>query len=146
MYPPGDERQESHEQRQERQQALLDQHSFDEDLVGYSMLEDLDLSYRIGLDTRLVVEPQARLLHRRSPRNRLSPERYSYFLAVHRLWFVEKHFDSFSCRLAFWWSVAGKLIILLFTNHPDRDEALRGFLQGVRAAWTRDHYLLRSEA
>lgn len=125
--------------------TLLDRHRFDEGLTGYSMLEDLDLSYRISRHTRLVVQPQARLLHRRSPCNRLPTKRYSYTLAVHRFWFVEKNLDTLPCRLAFWWSMLGKLIILLVTFHPDRDAALRGFLRGLRATWVRDHELLRGE-
>jgi hypothetical protein len=63
---------------------------------------------------------------------------------VRRYWFVEKNLGSASHRLAFWWSMLGKLLILLVSAHPDRDEALRGFLRGLWTVWRRDHPLLRS--
>jgi hypothetical protein len=62
-----------------------------------------------------------------------------------RYWFVEKNLESGPHRLAFWWSMLGKLLILLVSSHPDRDEALCGFMRGIRTVWRRDHALLRSE-
>ena len=123
---------------------LLEQHRFDRALTGYSMLEDLDLSYRIHQQTRLVVQPRARLTHRRASRNRLDAERYSYALTVHRRWFVEKHFAASSARLAYWWGLVGQLLAILTSSSPSRPAALRGLIRGVRTVLARDHPLLRS--
>lgn len=122
--------------------SLLQQDRFDEDLRGYAMLEDLDLSYRIHQRTRLVVETEARLTHRRSPRNRLNAERYSHALTVHRRWFVEKHFDDFDSRLAFWWSLVGRFLAIIASSAPHRRAALRGLIRGVKAVLRREHPLL----
>jgi len=125
--------------------ALLDEMRFDATLTGYAMLEDLDLSYRVGRSTRLVVQPAARLHHRRASENRLDAEQYTFSLVIHRRWFVEKNLSSVSDQLAFWWSMLGKLLILLVSTHPNRDEALLGFLRALRVIGRRDHPLLRSD-
>lgn len=122
--------------------ALLEQHRFDETLTGYSMLEDLDLSYRIYQETRLVVQPEARLTHRRSARNRFDAERYNHALTVHRRWFVEKHFDDLESRLAYWWSLLGRLLAITVSSAPRRTAALRGLLRGLETVLTRTHPLL----
>ncbi|MFB6271835.1 MAG: glycosyltransferase family 2 protein [Salinibacter sp.] len=122
--------------------SLLNQHRFDEELIGYSMLEDLDLSYRIHRQARLVVQPEAHLTHRRSSRNRFDAERYSRALTVHRRWFVEKHFGNLWSRLAYWWSLVGRLLAIQTSSDPNRDAALRGLLRGLRTVLIRDHPLL----
>ena len=63
---------------------------------------------------------------------------------VRRYWFVEKNLGSALNRLSFWWSMLGKFFALLVSTTPDRDEALRGFLRGLRTVMHRDHDLLRS--
>ena len=124
--------------------AVLDATRFDERLVGYSMLEDLDLSYRISRDAPLVVQPRAQLFHRRSSLNRPDVEQYSRALTVHRRWFVEKHFDSVRSRGAYWWSVLGRLLAVSLSRRPHRTAALRGLLRGIRTVWTRNDSLLRT--
>ena len=124
---------------------LLEEHRFDEALTGYSMLEDLDLSYRVGQSNPLVVAPSAQLLHRRAAQNRPNPEQYHYALTVHRRWFVEKHFGSRRARLAYAWSLVGRLLALCTSAAPAR-AALRGLLRGVATVCTRQHPLLCAPA
>lgn len=119
---------------------FLDQHRFDKNLTGYSMLEDLDLSYRVHRQARLVVQPKARLTHRRSTRNRFDTERYNHALTVHRRWFVEKHFDP--PYPAYWWSLVGRLSAILTSSGPHRTAALQGLVRGVRTVLSRNHPLL----
>lgn len=107
------------------------------------MLEDRDLSYRIGQEARLVVQPQARLYHRRSSRNRYDTERHVYSRVVHRRWFIDKHFAGPIPRLAFWWSLLGRFLATAISSDPDRDAALRGLRRGIRTVWTRSHSLLQ---
>ena len=122
--------------------ALLDRHRFDDALTGYSMLEDLDLSYRIGQVSRLVIQPEAQLLHRRSPRNRFDAEQYHAALTIHRRWFIEKHFGNLRRRAAYWWSIVGRALALLTASAPTRMAALRGLCTGIARVWSRDHPLL----
>lgn len=122
--------------------SLLNQHRFDDGLTGYSMLEDLDLSYRIRHQARLAVDPEAYLTHRRSARNRIDTEQYNYALTVHRRWFIEKHFDTVTSRLAYWWSLVGRLFAIMASSDPHRSAARRGVLYGIRTVLTRNHLLL----
>jgi len=125
---------------------VFERHRFDPAVEGPSpRLEDLDFSYRVAREGPLSVVPKARCVHRFSSANRRELRDSSLERVVRRYWFVEKNLGSASHRLAFWWSMLGKLLILLVSSHPDRDEALRGFLRGVRTVWRRDHPLLRSE-
>ncbi|MFO8100051.1 MAG: hypothetical protein R6T83_10600 [Salinibacter sp.] len=122
---------------------LIERHRFDTALQGYSMMEDLDLSYRVGRETRLVVQPKAQLLHRRSSKNRFSAERYHRALTIHQRWFIEKHFDSTVARMAYWWSTLGRALALLTSSAARARSALRGVLRGIEMVWTRNHPLLR---
>lgn len=124
--------------------SFLDRHRFDESLTGYSMLEDRDLSYRISQEARLVIQPQARLYHRLSPRNRYDTERHVYSRVVHRRWFIEKHFSGIIPRLAYWWSLLGRFLATAISSDSRRNAALRGLRRGARTVWTRSHSLLHS--
>ena len=106
------------------------------------MLEDLDLSYRIGRDTQLSVVPDATLIHRRSPKNRLDAAQYHTALILHRRWFVEKHFASTSARLAYWWSTFGLALGLLVSSTSSSFTGLRGLLRGAWTVWWGSHPLL----
>jgi len=122
--------------------SVLDDHRFDPALEGYSMLEDLDLSYRVGQVAPLFVVPNARLIHHRSPVNRQDAESYAYHGVIHRRWFVEKNLSGPHHCLAFWWSVAGLLLAVRLSNHPGAMSAYRGLWRGVRSILHRDHPLL----
>jgi len=100
--------------------SLLERHRFDDALEGYSMLEDLDLSYRVG--------------------------RYHRALTVHQRWFVEKHLGHATSRMAYWWSTLGRALALLTSPAPEGRAALRGLLRGVHTVGTRAHPLLRRDA
>jgi GT2 family glycosyltransferase len=93
----------------------------------------------------LAVATEARCLHRISPTNRRSLQGRAREEVVRRYWFVDKNLPSPLCRLAFWWSMLGRLLILLLSTNPDARTALSGFLRGLRRVWTRDHELLRPD-
>lgn len=122
--------------------SLLERHRFDETLSGYSMLEDLDLSYRIRQEARLVVHPNACLRHRRASGGRPDTEQYAYTETVHRRWFVERHFDGVGERWAYWWSRVGRFLAVARLPRSDRMDTLRGLGRGLWTVLTRDHPLL----
>ncbi|WP_456427416.1 glycosyltransferase family 2 protein [Rhodocaloribacter sp.] len=123
--------------------TLLDVHRFDDRLEGYALDEDLDLSFRLGREARLVVDPRAMLFHHVSPVGRDALERRAHDALVHRYWFLEKNLRSPLRKPAFWWSVFGKLLVAGLSSHPDARDALRGRLRAVRTLLRREHYLLR---
>lgn len=65
---------------------------FDERLRGYSYLEDADLSYRISLDHRLVLNPRCRLVHNSTEKG-VNESYHQVKLSYHRHVF-KKHFSS----------------------------------------------------
>ena len=126
--------------------SLFEHHRFDKALEGYSMLEDFDFSYRVGQETRLLVQPSARLLHRRASTNRFDAERYHRALTIHKRWFLDKNLSHPLARVSYWWSTVGRTLALLMSSDSDSPAALQGLLHGVHAVWHRDHPLLRRDA
>ena len=124
--------------------ALLERHRFDETLEGYALDEDLDLSYRVGQEAALVVDPSAVLIHHASPQNRADVRRFARDTLVHRYWFLEKNLHHPLRKLAFWWSVLGRVLAAAASRHPDARAVLRGRLEGTWAVWHRAHPLLQA--
>jgi GT2 family glycosyltransferase len=118
---------------------------FDDRLVGYSLDEDLDFSYRAGRLGRLVVDPSAVLYHTRSAEGRLDAETGAFLSVVHRYWFMQKNCERPMWRIAWAWSMIGRLVIPLLSGHPDRWRVLRGRIKGMAAVVRRRHYLLNKE-
>lgn len=125
--------------------SVLDAVRFDPALTGYSMLEDLDLSVRVGRRAELAVVPGAQLVHHRSPANRLSREREAEARIVHQRWFVEKNGTHPLRHLAYWWSVLGLLLAPTLASHPNALGVFRARLRGVATVLRRDHRLLHHE-
>lgn len=118
-------------------------HRFDPNAVGPSPgLEDLDFSVRVAQDGPLAVASEASCVHHVSARNRRSTSATTQERLVRRYWFVEKNMDHPLNRLAFWWSVVGKLVALASSSNPKSRAALQGLRRGLRTVWTRNHPLL----
>jgi len=69
----------------------LEQFRFDEWFEGYSYLEDLDFSFRIGKQYRLAVVAEARFFHYPSESGRPGPYLFGKKEVLNRLYFVSKH-------------------------------------------------------
>lgn len=70
---------------------VLEEYAFDEWFQGYSYLEDLDFSYRVGKKHKLAVVADARFYHYPSPIGRPRPYLFGKKEVVNRLYFVSKH-------------------------------------------------------
>jgi GT2 family glycosyltransferase len=70
---------------------VVEEYAFDEWFAGYSYLEDLDLSYRIGKKYMLAVVADARFHHFPSQVGREDPYLFGKKEALNRLYFVRKH-------------------------------------------------------
>jgi len=79
---------------------VFERYGFDEFFKGYSYLEDLDLSYRVGKKHRLAVIPDARFYHFPSIVGRPNSYLFGKKEVVNRLYFVSKH-PELSRRLCF---------------------------------------------
>lgn len=129
------------------QRSVFERHRFDARLDGYALFEDLDFSYRVGQrEGPLLVEPRARLLHHCSLANRHDRAAFMETATVHRYWFLEKNDPRPTRRAAFWWSVAGRALLLRLSPTPSARDALAGLLRGARAVLARRHPLLKKTA
>jgi GT2 family glycosyltransferase len=90
---------------------ILQQYSFDEWLRGYSYLEDLDFSYRIGKKYKLAVVANAHFHHYPSASGRIDQYVFGKREVANRLRFVSKH-REFSPALCYLGLVVRALLSL----------------------------------
>jgi len=81
---------------------VFDRHRFDEWFGGYSYLEDLDFSYRVGKEYRLAVVAPARYRHLQASEGRGRDYAFGRREAFNRMHFVAKHpeLSRSACLLA----------------------------------------------
>jgi GT2 family glycosyltransferase len=70
---------------------IFRRHRFDEWFDGYSYLEDLDFSYRVGRTSRLAVVATARYLHLQAPGGRGGGYAFGLREVLNRVHFVKKY-------------------------------------------------------
>lgn len=113
---------------------VLEKYHFDESLVGYSMREDLDMSYRVSKKYKILYLPSAQLLHLESPIQRLNSVRFGEKDIESWHWFVWKNLNMVKNKILFYWSVFGYLILLLLSQLLLNDkDAFYRFKGGIKA-------------
>jgi len=102
--------------------------SFDTRLSGGALGEDVDFSFRAQKLGSLYVTPHARIEHRQSRTNRMSLDAWWAAEVDQRHAFVVGAGADGTSRLAFWWSVAGELLLSFGTaiSRGRRSSARRG--------------------
>lgn len=80
---------------------VLERYMFDEWFEGYSYLEDLDFSYRVGKDWKLAVVADSKFSHHHSSKGRGTGFQFGKREIQNRLYFVRKNkeLSVFSCGL-----------------------------------------------
>jgi len=86
------------------------EHSFDPNLSGYAMGEDVEFSYRIAQSWKLLSIPDARLLHTKSPLERTDNYLLRRMEIKNRFLRVRTGVGRYR-RWAFWVSVLGELLV-----------------------------------
>jgi GT2 family glycosyltransferase len=106
---------------------------FAEELPGYAQYEDVDYSIRMRRFGRLMVDPEARVVHAHSPGGRLSTRDLARVTLRNRHWLVRTHRDA-GLRLPwFWWSTFGLLLLASASAGLRRQRDARDLLMGVLA-------------
>lgn len=105
---------------------------FDEFFHGYSYLEDLDFSYSVSRQARLMVVAQAPYEHLPAPGGRLDARRFGRIESRNRLYFVRKHGLSLAACLA-GLGIRMGMSLGESLGHLDRSLSLRalGNLEGI---------------
>ena len=82
---------------------------FDENLLGYTVAEDMDFSYRVYKRSvnSLLITPNAGIIHRASTIERTPTERLSYINQVDHFYFCFKNMNSIEEKLKFIWEIFG---------------------------------------
>ena len=107
---------------------VFDKIKFDENLPGYGLMEDVDISKRT-LDSgyNIYYEPVATLIHKVSPRNRLDYFRWGEMSVVNYDYLFRKSWSKERYRwLFYYWALIG-LVVVNFHNK----DALLGTLSGL---------------
>lgn len=111
--------------------CVLERLAFDERRSGYALGEDLEFSYRVSRQYRLVLTPRARLDHRHAPHGRPSVALGTEQAVVNRFLFARDHVIRGPLGwLLYSWAEIGRLGLHL-TRHPW--PRLVGAARGYRA-------------
>jgi glycosyltransferase involved in cell wall biosynthesis len=93
---------------------ILKKYRFDENLPGYALQEDVDLSYRISRKHELLFVPTARLLHKQSPIARTKPAAYFFRYLYNHYYISMKNLPRTLDHIAaFWYSHAAATLGIL---------------------------------
>ncbi len=112
--------------------CILKDYKFDENLYGYSYMEDCDIAKRIAKHYQLFFNPSARLQHLESPTNRDVIEKNSEMFVYNYSYLFFKNFYSQNrLRLiAYIWSIIGLFIESLLCTDFNK---IRGYKKGIKS-------------
>lgn len=89
---------------------VLKEQKFDENLLGYTVAEDIDFSYRLykKYPSSLVITPFAKLSHRASTVERTPTEKMAYINQIDHFYFFFKNLNGgYLDKIKFTWSLFG---------------------------------------
>ncbi|MBC2709803.1 MAG: glycosyltransferase family 2 protein [Desulfosarcina sp.] len=88
--------------------GIFDEYKFDEYFEGYSVMEDVEFSYRISKQGLLIYWPAAKLIHKKSPLDRNSTaQRYEMLILNYFYVFKKNVKRSPFDWIFFYWSLSG---------------------------------------
>ena len=96
--------------------GVFKEQKFDENLLGYTVAEDIDFSYRLSMQypNSIWITPYAKLSHRNSQKGRAPTKVISYINQADHFYFFFKNLnDSFKNKIIFAWSLFGILSLRL---------------------------------
>ncbi|NOX61870.1 MAG: glycosyltransferase family 2 protein [Chloroflexi bacterium] len=114
--------------------SVLAKIRFDESLQGYADGEDVDVSWRVSRRHALWQTPAAQLAHHRSRAARAALRRRFYSRTRNERYLHGKLMpQSWPYRLAWWWSVLGRVLVAALVSLKQRTpDPLLGVCAGLR--------------
>ena len=113
---------------------VFERERFDENLAGYAFKEDIDFSYRVVKRGYVLVQtPRARIVHHKSPSDRLSVFDRQRMALANQFYLHQKNMpQTLRYRAALWWALVGSLPLNVGRTVKMRDSGfLTGFLVGA---------------
>lgn len=113
---------------------VFDHFQFDTRLDGYAAAEDVDFSYRVSRQYRLLQALTARVIHHESPAGRAGLGQVAAMRTVNRHYLFRKNMpQTLAHRLAYAWATVGHCLFGLGLSLKYRDAAyLAGTLAGLK--------------
>jgi GT2 family glycosyltransferase len=108
---------------------VMDAIRFDESYSGYSFGEDRDFSVQVGRHFELRWVPQAKLVHKETPRTRLDRERFCELRILSWLRFYQLWPSTSRTLLSYLWLNVGFAVLLLKIWDP---ATVKGTFRGLR--------------
>ena len=112
---------------------VFDTYQFDEWFKGYSYLEDLDFSYRVGKQHKLVIVANAKFYHYPAASGRENGEIFGRREVVNRIYFVNKNKEMSlkKCYLAIFLRIFMNFIMGIKQLNIDYFERTKGNIEGL---------------
>ncbi len=102
---------------------IFQEFKFDENFIGYSILDDVDFSFRVSRKYKIVIAPKARLMHIKSDVGRIDYKKYAEAIIYQTHYFFKKNLDkNIYNYICFIWfnigSVVRAMLSLIFKQNP----------------------------
>ena len=108
---------------------IFNEFKFDENLKGYSFMEDNDIAYRVSRKYQNIYTPFAKLVHNVSPVARDKEyARMKMIMENHYYLFKKNLPQDFKHKFAFWWSIVGLFVMALIGRNK---EGMKGLMSGI---------------
>lgn len=109
---------------------------FDVELEGYVMAEDIDLSYRVSREHKLMIVPDAVYRHKKSSVSRNSVREHEKRRVLFTQYFFQKNLGHAGWRqFVRYWALFGMALRYFYIGIRDRDlQQFHGLCDGVRLA------------
>lgn len=108
---------------------IFNEFKFDENLRGYSFMEDDDIAYKVSRKYQNIYTPFAKLIHNVSPTARdKAYARMKMMIENHYYLFKKNIPQELKHKFAFWWSVIGLFVIAMVNRNR---EGLKGLINGL---------------
>ena len=114
--------------------AVFEHERFDENLAGYAYKEDIDFSHRVVRRGYVLVQtPRARIVHHKSPSDRLSAFDQQRMALANQFYLHRKNMpQTLRYKAALWWALVGTLPLNVGKMLQTRDPGyVTGFVVGA---------------
>lgn len=117
--------------------SIFSDFSFDENIAGYGLAEDVDFSFRVSRKSQLIQVASAKLVHNTSNASRDSYEKFCYMVGFNLSYVFRKNMPrTIFHYLCFWWSRLGRLLLILSKSYRCRSlSPAKAYLAGLANFW-----------
>lgn len=112
---------------------VFDDFKFDENLVGYAFMEDVDFSYRVSRKYKLVYNPHAKFYHNVSETERIDQRKYFFMTIYNHFYLTKKNMGiTIFNIIPVIWSYIGILVrAVLLSIYYHEMHPIYGFFEGL---------------